>query len=124
MKKLISLIIITSMVLHCAGRLGFLNYLFEQRNEIALTLGIIDNIPITECSHEYYAGESLMDHDNAAQQNPFAAIHTYEVNLFSNSIAFDWRPADFSGCRPKQLAASEVSFYSNFLSRAFKPPRS
>ncbi len=41
------------MVLHCASRTGLLTYIYQQRLQIAYSLGLINEIPIAVCSSDY-----------------------------------------------------------------------
>jgi hypothetical protein len=41
------------MILHCAGRLGLLDSLYQQRHRIAYNLGLIAEILIAICSGDY-----------------------------------------------------------------------
>jgi hypothetical protein len=41
------------MILHCAGRLGLLDSLYQQRHRIAYNLGLIAEIPIAICIGDY-----------------------------------------------------------------------
>jgi hypothetical protein len=52
-KRLLVYLILTSMILHCAGRLGLLDSLYQQRHRIAYNLGLIAEIPIAICSGDY-----------------------------------------------------------------------
>ena len=52
MKRTISIIILLSMVLHCASRLGFISYLYSNRHDIAYSVGLIAEIPIAICSSD------------------------------------------------------------------------
>jgi hypothetical protein len=52
-KRLLVYLILTSMILHCAGRLGLLDSLYQQRHRIAYNLGLIAEILIAICSGDY-----------------------------------------------------------------------
>lgn len=77
------ILILTCMMLHCASRVGFLSYLYQQRHEIAFALGLIAEVPIAMCSSDYDFSDDLSvhvsDNDEAARQTlPMA----FEINLF------------------------------------------
>jgi hypothetical protein len=58
-KRLLVYLILTSMILHCAGRLGLLDSLYQQRHRIAYNLGLIAEIPIAICSGDYDFDDKL-----------------------------------------------------------------
>jgi hypothetical protein len=71
------------MILHCASRVGFLSYLYQNRNEIAYTLGLTDELPIAMCNSDYDFDKGLtiqsVDHDETSQRTfPTAS----EIKLF------------------------------------------
>ena len=81
------MLILTCMMLHCASRVGFLSYLYQQRHQIAFTLGLIAEVPIAMCSSDYDFNDDLSvhvsDNDNAAHQSlPMA----FEINLFCVAV--------------------------------------
>ncbi len=53
MRRTVSLIILTSILLHGASRLGVLSHLYENRHRIAYAVGLIAEIPIALCSGDY-----------------------------------------------------------------------
>lgn len=82
MKRIISLLILTSMMLHSASRLGILSHLYEERHSIALTVGLIAEIPIASCSSDYdfSTGLSVQYEDENTPARTLAQAH--EINLF------------------------------------------
>lgn len=72
------------MMLHCAGRIGLLSYLYEQRHHIALALGMIDEIPMTMCSYEYNPNDGLIIHEHHPSQEaiPPVLFSSQEIHLF------------------------------------------
>lgn len=82
------MLILTCMMLHCASRVGFLSYLYQQRHEIAFTLGLIAEVPIAMCSSDYDFNDDLSVHvsdsDDAAHQ---ALPMAFEINLFCVAVA-------------------------------------
>lgn len=91
MRRIISLVILCSMMLHCASRLGILSYLYQERHSIAHAMGFIKEIPIALCSSDYdfNKGLSIQDSDNS-QSFPVTIAHAQEIILF----APDTRPAN------------------------------
>jgi len=78
------MLILGSMVLHCAGRLGLLSHLYENRHRIAYTIGLIAEVPIAMCSSEYdfNAGLSLREDDSANQPIQHFFVQAQEIILF------------------------------------------
>jgi hypothetical protein len=85
-KTLTVFIILGSMTLHCACRLGVLDHLYRNKNAIAHALGIIKEIPIAMCSSDYHGVQSLQinTHDQTDSSLPLV-IKTIEIKLFMNS---------------------------------------
>ena len=83
MRKVVIFVVLGSMILHCASRVGFLSYLYQNRNEIAYTLGLTDEMPIAMCNSDYDFDKGLTiqsaDHDETSQRTfPIA----FEIKLF------------------------------------------
>lgn len=91
MRRIISLVILCSMMLHCASRLGILSYLYQERHSIAHTMGLIQEIPIALCSsnYDFNKGLSIQDNDDS-ETLPVTIAHAQEITLF----APDTRAAD------------------------------
>lgn len=86
MRKVVIFVILGSMILHCASRVGLLSYLYQNRNEIAYTLGLTDELPIAMCNSDYDFDKGLTiqsaDHDETSQRTfPVA----FEIKLFFDS---------------------------------------
>lgn len=84
LRKGIIFLILTSMMLHCASRMNFLSYLYEQRQEIAFSLGLIDEIPIAICHHDYEfdKGLKIVTHDTDKARLPSTLTQAREIILF------------------------------------------
>ena len=84
LRKGIIFLILTSMMLHCASRMNFLSYLYEQRQQIALSLGLIDEIPIATCHHDYAfdKGLTIVTPDTDKSGLPSTLSHAREIILF------------------------------------------
>jgi hypothetical protein len=71
------------MTLHCAGRLGILSWLYEQRQVIAFELGLIHEKPIAECGSAYLDdGLVIVQQDDDSSARPSAIFSAKEINLF------------------------------------------
>ena len=86
-RKLLSVIILFTMVLHCASRLGGLSYLYEKRHDFAYSIGLITEKPIAICSSDYDFGKGLAI-VSADEDTPTAPgiIQSQEINLFFISL--------------------------------------
>jgi hypothetical protein len=82
-KKSLVSIILFSMVLHCASRLGVISYLYQERHTIAHSVGLIVEVPIAMCNSDFDFGKGLtfvnIDQD---QQLPTTLSMAHEINLF------------------------------------------
>lgn len=87
MKRAVCLLVLFSMVLHCASRLGLVAYLYDHRHEIAFSMGWITSMPITICETEYFTKDApfrLVIPDNPAdEQMPVQHFQTREIVLFA-----------------------------------------
>jgi len=73
------------MTLHCAGRLGVLSYLYQQKAQIAHTLGFISELPIALCSSDYdydFDGGFVFQSNDESSSTPPLAVQVNEVQLF------------------------------------------
>ena len=84
-KRILSLLILISMVLHCSSRLGIISYLYSNRHTLANTLGITQEKHIATCDSNYFADHDLAidtDHDDL----PVTIVQADEINLFCVSM--------------------------------------
>lgn len=109
------------MVLHCAARLGLLSHIYENRDRIALLLGVITEIPIATCSGEYDFSTTfafqLDDRDNI----PISIVHPEEINLFFQSPRTIEVPFRFS----VKISNNVYGFdkvLNSFVGSIFHPP--
>lgn len=88
-KRLLVYLILSSMMLHCAGRLGLLDSLYQQRHRIAYNLGLIAEIPIAICSGDYdFDGKlNFKSADNEEASKPIS-FQLREIILFFNPVHF------------------------------------
>src|SRR5689334_8488731 len=87
-------LILTSMVLHCACRMNFLSYLYKQRHEIAYALGLIDEVPIALCHHDYDfdSGLTIQTQEDDDSTVPYALSHAHEIILIFQRLTFNLDP--------------------------------
>lgn len=82
-KRAITIIILLSMVLHCASRLGVLTYLYEQRHHIAFNAGLIAEIPIALCNSDYHFQKELTIDDQQEDDSlPVTVGQAHEIILY------------------------------------------
>jgi hypothetical protein len=82
-KKLTAYIILLSMTLHCACRLGVIDRVYKKRNEIAFAMGFIAEIPISICSSDYKTTHSFkLDKSDVNEAVPGLVFKTEYINLF------------------------------------------
>ena len=82
-KNLFVYLILTSMVFHCAGRLGILDSLYQQRHRIAYNLGLIAEIPIAICSGDYdFDGKLNFKSDDKNEASTPINYQLKEITLF------------------------------------------
>src|SRR6185436_13620850 len=91
MRRTLALLILFSMILHCASRLGVLSYLYENRNHIASTVGLISEVPIAICSSNYDFNDGLhIQHTDTDPSFPVSFLTAHEITLFSQAyISFN-----------------------------------
>lgn len=123
MRRAIALLILVSMTLHCASRLGLLSYLYQNRQEVALTFGLIKEIPIAVCSSDYEGDKTLVitTPDDSDKSLPTAISQAQEINLYfertivNHAPQFTWLVAD-------RLSSLTESPYTPPLQDIFHPP--
>jgi len=71
------------MTMHCAGRLGVLSWIYDQRHVIAFELGLSEERPIAECGTGYLNdGLVIIQQDDASYATPSVMFQAKEINLF------------------------------------------
>ncbi len=110
------------MVLHCAGRLGLLNQLYQKRHAIAYSVGIIQEVPIAICSSDYSQTKAiiLVDH-NDESSIPVRFVQAQEIILFLHDASFAFRQST-SLIAPHYQAIPKDQYLPPFLSGFFHPP--
>jgi len=83
LKRLFVCLILTSMMLHCAGRLGILDGLYQQRHRVAYNLGLIAEIPIAICSGDYDFDDKLnFQSDDKDETRAPISYQSRDITLF------------------------------------------
>jgi len=100
MKRILSLVVLVSMLLHCSSRLGILSYVYKNRLEIAYSIGMISEMPIAFCSSDYDGDRDLtIQHQDNGDHLPPVFAQAREIHLFCHEIDFTLHPSySFSGC--------------------------
>jgi hypothetical protein len=81
-KKPIVYIILLSMTLHCGCRLGFLDLLYQKRHQIAFTIGLIGEVPMTMCNSDYDFDRGIkIESTDSEGRMPISTI-AHEIDLF------------------------------------------
>jgi hypothetical protein len=71
------------MMLHCACRLGVVDRVYKKRNEIAFSMGLIAEIPISICSSDYKTTHSFKQQSSDDEDAlPALVFKTEFINLF------------------------------------------
>lgn len=116
MKRAVCLLILLSMVMHCASRLGVLSYLYSKRHDIAYRVGLIAQVPIAMCNGDYFTKQAPLvidDLDHADQQIPAPFPQAKEIFLFlqptTNLVATD-------------VPEIELNHYTAFQEGHYIPP--
>lgn len=122
MKRTGALVILFCMMLHCAGSLGLLSHLYQQRHVIAYNLGIIAEIPIALCSSDYHSSKRLhITEPSSEDELPAAIFHFREVNLFQEQATDQPEPAFFL-INQYRLPSVFWHDYASPASPIFHPP--
>jgi hypothetical protein len=121
-RKTITFLILLSMVAHSAARLGVLSYLYENRLSIGHTLGLVTEIPIALCSHDYDFGGALVITENDAETGiPANYFQAREIILFYESSDVELT-ASLYPLGNKSRTALRSTTYSSPEFSFFHPP--
>jgi hypothetical protein len=118
-KKALVYTILITMTLHCASRLELLNYLYNNRHDIAFAIGLSAEKAIAMCSSDYSRDSKLLL--PSEDRHPSSLIHAQEINLFAPQHQFVFE----SNARLEilLLPGEYVSLpYSSPLADIFHPP--
>lgn len=78
MRKLIAIVVLMSMTMHCAGRLGVLSYLYKNQEVIVQTLGLEIEHVISLCSSKYAPHEFTFP---VEKKQSYEIAAAFEINL-------------------------------------------
>ncbi len=122
MKKAVSLIILVSMMLHSASRLGILSHIYEERHSIAFTIGLIAEIPIALCSSDYDVDPALSVQTTGDQDPIPRAFQAREIVLFCDDpvISLDFIPVPLNNSVYRPYLETP---YGSPVTGVFQPPR-
>ncbi len=70
------------MALHCAARLGLLDYLYAKRSSIAFSLGLTAEKVISSCGLDHYQEDSLAVADEADHPGNPISSQALEIQVF------------------------------------------
>jgi|JI6StandDraft_1071083.scaffolds.fasta_scaffold04524_8 hypothetical protein len=84
MKRIVIFLILLSMVLHCATRLGLMTWLYQNRQAIAYNLRLVNEPHITECSHDATLDRlvEINTDTDSSDELPAKMFQVREINLF------------------------------------------
>ncbi|MFM7859348.1 MAG: hypothetical protein ACKO96_47350 [Flammeovirgaceae bacterium] len=81
-RRVISILILASMIIHCASRLGWMDYIYANRHSIAYTLGISAERVITSCGFSYHQDHSFAFRQAADDTSHPELVKAQEIHLF------------------------------------------
>ena len=114
LRKGVVFLILTTMVLHCASRVGFLSFLYKQRHEIAYTIGVIAEVPIAMCNSDYdFNGGLTLETSGDEESIPPALFQAKEINLFFSKDYIELTP---------QLHVIQTSSICEIVESAYQRP--
>jgi len=82
-RKIISVVVLLTLLAHFAAKLGIVSYLYQHRNSIAHSVGLIREIPIAICDQHYDFRTEIQFADTEEKHSvpPPIALNK-EVSLF------------------------------------------
>ena len=106
------------MLLHCASRLGFVSYMYQQRHEIAFSLGLTAEKVIAMCNSNYHKEIKFAEHHSGNETTTLP--HDQEINLFFvvNVVCFP----PYSSEADKGMSFYHYGRYSSPPPDIFHPP--
>lgn len=90
-RKIVSLVVLTCIMLHCANRMQMLSYLYEHRYDMAHAIGVMIETPIALCGADYDATSGLaLEAIADAESQAVPPIHFPSIEIIyypgSNSL--------------------------------------
>jgi hypothetical protein len=121
-KRLGIYLVLFSMTLHCACRLGFIDYIYNNRNEIGYALGLVSELRITVCSNNYNSGKNLrIVVGDSSSSTPNTVFKTEHINLFF--VPLPWNPHTTREIHNRQSRFTVPNFYKlQLVTSVFHPP--
>lgn len=116
MKRAGVFLILFSMILHCGIRLGFGTWIYQNRQSLAFSVGLVEEAPITMCSHEHDADRAVkieVSEDTQDKQLPSHTFQVREINLFFEH--------NIAQCNPEMILLREHQLPA-FLEKDYPPP--
>jgi hypothetical protein len=111
------------MILHCAGRLGLLTGIYQQRHQIAQALGLIAEIPIAMCNSEYSFNQELrIEIDDVNEESLPSAYQAREIILFCYHNLFQVSVKSFISAQ-KDFLSYVTNLYESPERVIFLPPK-
>jgi hypothetical protein len=123
LKRLFVCLILTSMMLHCAGRLGILDGLYHQRHRLAYSLGLIAEIPIAICSGDFdFDNKFNFQSDDKDETRTPISSQSRDITLFlvSDDLYLNFNPYILS---TSVNARHRVNPYLSPTRAIFQPPK-
>jgi hypothetical protein len=108
-------------MLHCASILGFIDYIYNQRHDISIVLGLIEEAPITLCGSRYEHPKTFKVADQKEHKSPESHPKAHRINLFFASVHhIQNKPL---GSDKNDRFAHFSNLYSfSLIDSAFRPP--
>lgn len=123
-KRVISLVVLFSLVLHFSSRTGLLDYAYARRHAVAQLLGLIAERPIAECSSLYAPDSKLLQSTAAEHESaPPVLIRAGDVNFVLTTVKTVPAPEYFlfyTTARHHYVLGD----YESPLQSLYRPPRS
>ena len=121
MRRIISVIILLSLMIHTSGRLGLISYVYTHRHDIAYAIGFAGEKVIAVCSGAYFQQTGiLLVHDDHSSESA-GLIQAQEIKLINPSaFSFDFTVYNF----PMRVSAGRDQMipYQVSLTDIFRPP--
>ena len=121
LKRVASLLIITSMILHCASRLGILSYCYENLHDILFAVGMIKEKPIAFCDSNYFA-EKILARDLGDKNHHQPIFLTAQEIILSAPSDYFSLPDNTSTINSKPFTAYLSAYSGATASDIFHPP--
>ncbi|TXI71253.1 MAG: hypothetical protein E6Q41_00505 [Cyclobacteriaceae bacterium] len=100
-----------------------LAYLYQNRHEVAFTLGLIKEVPIAVCSTDYEGDKTLIvtAQDDTDKSLPATFSQAHEINLYFERSIFDNVP-QFAWLVSGRTPHIQETPYTSPLEDIFHPP--